>query len=82
MTCSIASCSDDKDWGGKMDEVTTIASIDIEETDYDAGDNMIYMLKNKELQLSYKINPENVSNPGVSWTSSDESVATVTQDGK
>lgn len=31
MTCSIASCSDDKDWGGKMDEVTTIASIDIEE---------------------------------------------------
>lgn len=82
MTCSIASCFDDKDWGGKMDEVTTIASIDIEETDYDAGDNMIYMLKNKELQLSYKINPENVSNPGVSWTSSDESVATVTQDGK
>lgn len=82
ITSGTVACSDDKDWGGTMEEATMIESINIEETDYDAGDNIIYMLKNKELQLSYKVMPENVSNPNVSWTSSDESIATVTQDGK
>lgn len=76
------SCDDDKDLGGTLDEVLTISSITLDKTDYDAGDNVICLLKNQELQLSAQVLPENVYNPTVRWTSSDESVATVSQDGK
>lgn len=76
------SCDDDKDLGVTLDEVLTISSITLDKTEYDAGDNVICLLKNQELQLSAQVLPENVYNPTVRWTSSDESVATVSQDGK
>lgn len=76
------SCDDDKDLRDTLDEVLTISSITLDKTDYDAGDNVICLLKNQELQLSAQVLPENVYNPTVRWTSSDESVATVSQDGK
>lgn len=76
------SCSDDKDFGGKMDEVTTISSITIAPTEYDVDKNTICLLRNTELQLSCSIEPENVTDNTVLWTSSDETIATVSQDGK
>lgn len=78
----MSSCSDDKDFGGKIDEILTISSIIIDNTDYDAGDNTICLLKNQELQLSSQISPENAFNPNITWSSSDGSIVTVTQDGK
>lgn len=82
MALAMASCSEDKDFGGTLDEVISISSVIIDPTDYNAEEATICLLKNKELQLSYTIAPENVSTPNLVWTSSDESVATVTQDGK
>ena len=81
-TMVTTSCSDDKDFGGKMDEVTTISSITIAPTEYDVDKNTICLLRNTELQLSCSIEPENVTDNTVLWTSSDETIATVSQDGK
>lgn len=78
---SIASCDDDMDLGGKMKELVTISAITIEETQYDAGDQTLVLLKNKELQLSWKVFPENVTNSKVQWISSDESIVTVSPEG-
>lgn len=82
MAIGAVSCDDDKDLGGKMDEVLTISSITIGNTEYDASDNTICLLKNQELQLSALVLPENVSNPNIVWSSSNEAVATITRDGK
>lgn len=81
-TMVTTSCSDDKDFGEKMDEVTTISSITIAPTEYDVDKNTICLLRNTELQLSCSIEPENVTDNTVFWTSSDETIATVSQDGK
>lgn len=77
----LTACDDDKDLGGKMDEMITISTITLEDTQYDAGNKTICLLKNKELQLSWNITPESATNTNVQWTSSDESVATVTPEG-
>ncbi|WP_175629832.1 Ig-like domain-containing protein [Bacteroides acidifaciens] len=77
----LTACDDDKDLGEKMDEMITISAITLEDTQYDAGNKTICLLKNKELQLSWSIMPESATNTNVQWTSSDESVATVTQEG-
>lgn len=79
-TMVTTSCSDDKDFGGKMDEVTTISSITIAPTEYDVDKNTICLLRNTELQLSCSIEPENVTDNTVLWTSSDETIATVSQE--
>lgn len=81
-TMVTTSCSDGKDFGEKMDEVTTISSITIAPTEYDVDKNTICLLRNTELQLSCSIEPENVTDNTVLWTSSDETIATVSQDGK
>lgn len=54
----LTSCDDDKDLGGKMDEMITVSTITLNETQYDAGNKTICLLKNKELQLSWSIAPE------------------------
>ena len=77
----LTACDDDKDLGEKMDEMITISAIALEDTQYDAGNKTICLLKNKELQLSWNIMPESATNTNVQWTSSDESVVTVTQEG-
>ena len=78
----LTSCDDDKDLGGKMDEMITVSTITLNETQYDAGNKTICLLKNKELQLSWSIAPENATNANVQWTSSDESIVAVTREGK
>lgn len=83
LSCAcLTSCDDDKDLGGKMDEMITMSTITLAETQYDATSKKICLVKNQELQLSWSITPETTTNPNVLWTSSDESVATVTPDGK
>lgn len=83
LSCAcLTSCDDDKDLGGKMDEMITMSTITLAETQYDATSKRICLVKNQELQLSWSITPETTTNPNVLWTSSDESVATVTPDGK
>lgn len=57
----LTSCDDDKDLGGKMDEMITVSTITLNETQYDAGNKTICLLKNKELQLSWSIAPENAT---------------------
>ena len=76
------SCDDDKDLGGKMEEIITVSTITLDDTQYDAGNKTICLLKNKELQFSWSVAPEEASNSNVLWTSSDESVATITPEGK
>lgn len=78
----LTSCDDDKDLGGQMDEMITISTITLNETQYDAGNKAICLLKNKELQLSWSIAPESATNANVQWTSSDESIVSVTREGK
>ena len=78
----LSSCSDDKNLGDPMSETITISSVTIAATSYDAKNDTICLLKNGELQLSCTVLPEEVSNPNVQWTSSNESVATITQNGK
>lgn len=78
----LTSCDDDKDLGGKMDEMITVSTITLNETQYDAGNKTICLLKNKELQLSWSIAPENATDANVQWTSSDESIVAVTREGK
>lgn len=65
-----------------MDEMITISTITLNETQYDAGNKAICLLKNKELQLSWSIAPESATNANVQWTSSDESIVSVTREGK
>ena len=65
-----------------MDEMITVSTITLNETQYDAGNKTICLLKNKELQLSWSIAPENATNANVQWTSSDESIVAVTREGK
>lgn len=78
----LTSCDDDKDLGEKMDEMITVSTITLNETQYDAGNKTICLLKNKELQLSWSIAPENATDANVQWTSSDESIVAVTREGK
>ncbi|MDR1369148.1 MAG: Ig-like domain-containing protein [Dysgonamonadaceae bacterium] len=76
------SCENEKDLE-KPIEAITLSSINIEETDYHADATTVYLLKGQELQLNYTLTPaENVTFPEVIWTSSDESVAQVSQTGK
>lgn len=79
---AMTSCDDDKDFGGKMEGLTTISSISIAPTEYDVDKNTICVLRNTELQLSCTVEPEEATDKTVLWTSSDESIATVSQDGK
>ena len=44
--------------------------------------NPVTMNKDSEMQLSTEILPENATNPDISWSSSDESIVTVSEDGK
>lgn len=78
----LTSCDDDKDLGGKMEEIITISSITIDDTEYDADNKTICLLKNKELQLSWVITPVGATDTDLQWTSSDETVAQVTPEGK
>lgn len=77
----LTSCSDEKDMGGVLEEKFMIAAIDVASTPYDLDQETICLLKNAELQMSWTIQPENVTNSKVKWSSDDESIASVTQDG-
>lgn len=65
------------------EEAFVYNSIKILETAYHADSTTIYLLKGQELQLSYALTPsEGITFPGLAWTSSNESVVKVTQEGK
>jgi uncharacterized protein YjdB len=64
------------------EEAFVYNTIKISETDYNADSVTIYLLKEQQLQLDYTLTPaEGVTFPELVWTSSNESVVTVTQNG-
>ncbi|MDR3217654.1 MAG: Ig-like domain-containing protein [Dysgonamonadaceae bacterium] len=80
---AVVSCDKDKDLGSPADEAIAISAINIEETDFDADATTICLLKGQELQLNYSILPsEDITFPEVKWSSSSESVVSVSETGK
>lgn len=71
------SCNGDKFFGDSMTEVFPISSIVINPTSYDAAGDTICMLKNSALDLTWSITPVNATNPKISWTSLDNTIAAV-----
>jgi uncharacterized protein YjdB len=81
-SCGMYSCDNDEEMK-IAEEAFVYNSITISETAYHADPTTIYLLKGQELQLSYAVTPsEGVTFPELAWTSSNESVVKVTQDGK
>ena len=85
-----ASCSDDKDLGEPMSEVTVISSVTLGETRYNADARNLYMLPNQEVQLTCTVLPEEAEDKGIAWSVQNNSkdaagnaveAATVTPDG-
>lgn len=85
-----ASCSDDKDLGEPMSEVTVISSVTLGETRYNADARNLYMLPNQEVQLTCTVLPEEAEDKGIAWSVQNNTkdaagnaveAATVTPDG-
>jgi uncharacterized protein YjdB len=80
---AVASCDKDKDLGSPAEEAIAISAINIEETDFDADATTICLLKGQEVQLNYTISPaEGITFPEIKWSSSDESVVSISETGK
>lgn len=77
----LSSCSDDADLGRNLEELKTISSITIGKTIYNTGDNTLCMLPGQNVQLDCTILPEDADDKNIKWTSSEEGVATITDDG-
>jgi uncharacterized protein YjdB len=80
--CGVYSCENDKDTK-TAEEAFVYSSIKIVETDYHADSTTIYLLTGQELQLSYVVTPsEGITFPELAWTSSNETVVKISQEGK
>ncbi|MDR1119286.1 MAG: Ig-like domain-containing protein [Dysgonamonadaceae bacterium] len=80
---ALISCDKDKDFGSPAEEAIAISEINIEATDYDADATTICLLKGQELQLNYTALPaKGVTFPDTKWSSSNESVVSVSETGK
>lgn len=73
--CLISSCDDEKDMTIGMPENQLINNIILKVT------NELPVAVGMDTTIVYSIVPENPTNPELLWTSSDESVATVSQNG-
>ena len=79
-TVCMSACDDNKDMGSGLDEKTLIGDIqftNIENGKLTLAASVDYM----DSLVNYRFTPEQPTNAKVKWTSSDEKVATVTQDG-
>jgi uncharacterized protein YjdB len=87
IACLIVTCSsgmyscDDSNELPSGEEATVYNTIKIQETGYNSDSVTIYLLKGQQLQLNHTVSPEEVTIPGVLWTSSDEAIVKVSQDG-
>ncbi|MDR0698617.1 MAG: Ig-like domain-containing protein [Tannerella sp.] len=80
---AVAGCGKDKDLGSPAEEAIAISAINIGETAFDADAETICLLKGQEVQLNYTVSPaEGVAFPEIKWSSSDESVVSVSETGK
>lgn len=79
-TFCLAACDDEKEFGGGLEEKTLISQIVF--TNVENGKlTLAASVDYTDSLLTCKIEPDQPSNPNVSWFSSDETVATVSQDG-
>ncbi|WP_195406906.1 DUF4979 domain-containing protein [Bacteroides congonensis] len=79
-TLCLTACDDEKQLGGGLDEKTLISQIAL--TNVENGKlTLAASVDYTDSLIQFRIEPEQPTNSKVSWSSSDESVATVTQDG-
>ena len=77
---SLSACDDGKVFGDGLDEKTLISEIEL--TNVENGKlTLAATVDYTDSLITYKYSPEQPSNPKVKWTSSNEKVATVSQDG-
>jgi uncharacterized protein YjdB len=81
-TFAICSCGDDKE-AITSEEAFVYSAVKINETPYHADSVTIYLLQGQQLQLSWTLSPAatEVTYSGLVWSSSDEAVVSITQDG-
>jgi uncharacterized protein YjdB len=80
---AMISCDKEKDLGSPAEESIAISAINIAETDFDADAETICLLRGQELQLNYTVSPaEGVTFPEIKWSSSNESVVSISETGK
>jgi len=83
VTSVMISCDKDKNLGNLGEETTIISSITIAPTTFNSDSSTIYLLKGQELPLNCTVSPaEGVTFPDITWSSSDETVVTVSETGK
>lgn len=73
-----ASCDKDNDVDGTLEKVDLLSEITIEKTIYHTGDQSMCMLPGQEIQMNCVVGSPDALNKNYVWTSSDETVASIT----
>lgn len=73
-----ASCDKDNDVDGTLEKVELLSEITIEKTIYHTGDQSMCMLPGQEIQMNCVLGSPDALNKNYVWTSSDETVASIT----
>lgn len=81
LMAGMTACTGDKDFGQNGDEVQMINVIEIAPTNFDLPDGSICLEYGKSLQLPYTVKPDNATNPAITWSSNNEEVVSVNQEG-
>lgn len=71
-------CDNSKDIEGTLERVDLLSEITIEQTIYHTGSGSMCMLPNQEIQMNCVLGSPEALNKNYVWTSSDESVASIT----
>lgn len=71
-------CDNSKDIEGTLERVDLLSEITIEQTVYHTGSGSMCMLPNQEIQMNCVLGSPEALNKNYVWTSSDESVASIT----
>lgn len=74
----LASCDKDNDVDGTLEKVELLSEITIEKTIYHTGDQSMSMLPGQEIQMNCVVGSPDALNKNYVWTSSDETVASIT----
>ncbi len=81
FTLALSACNNDQLSENPLDEYFAISKITINETKNSIDNENIILKKNSKVELSCIVSPDNASDKSLLWTSSDETVATVSIDG-
>lgn len=81
FTIALSACNNDLLSESPLDEYFAISKITINETKNSIDNENIILKKNSKVELSCIVSPDNASDKSLLWTSSDETVATVSIDG-